>query len=717
MILANWFFNQLMMGVVLAEEGGGTEVEEANPVVEVVETTSNSEENAEEESGEIVTGDSVAIANSVNEVNIDLDESSSLEVEIVNKVGGEKEDIDVSQSSPTIVPSPSPEASESGELEENEGGVLINTGDLESETVAVAVSGGNEIGGDGSIESGDSVAIANSVNVLNASLEESEVRVSIVNADASLTGDLILPNPDKYKKSNNSSGGGGTLIMNEAEVESGVVASAVSGENEMGGEGSIVSGDSVAAANSTQLVNVSLLNTDWYWVEVNILGNYSGSIINWGEPGSTQKIENGKLVFYLGGGGESGQGESGALIQEAEVKTGVRAEAISGENKMGGDGTIKSGDSMAMANLINIINSYFKGSKLFLGINNIGGDWGGNIVFAYPDLEIGVTANKGEIGREEEVEFIVSYRNSGQDPVENYRLELGLDNNLEVLGTDPLLREEGGKWVYEGGYLGSGEGGLIKIRGRYKDVVSKSFVKEAWAAEWEDSLTVEGSIGTGVRESRTSNNRSSTSIRVVWEDGIGGDPGNGGEEELPVLELGAKNNVVDGIYVGDIVSFEIDIENKSGRKAYEGVLIHQIVNEDNEVVDESVIGLGDIEANKKGKVDFGVYSGFTQEGAYYYTRSWVEARSEKGVEVRSNESGTDFRVKYRGGRNVLGVSDDRNGGIGKVLAREGGEEVLGVCESRDEDILVYILLFVISFFWIKNQSGKWIKEVKGEKDK
>jgi len=658
----------------------------------------------------------VAIANSINEVNIDLDEESSLEVQIVNKVDGEKEDIDVSQVSPTIIPSPSPVASESAELEENnEGGVLMNEGELESETVAVAVSGENEMGGDGSIVSGDSVAVANSVNVLNASLEESEVRVSIVNADASLTGDLILPNPDKYK--NSASGGSSSkpLIINEAEVESGVVASAVSGENEMSGDGSIVSGDSLAVANSTQLVNVSLLNTDWYWVEVNILGGYSGNIVNWGEPGSTQKIENGKLVFYMGDGEDGGDSE-GALLQDAEVKTGVRAEAISGENKMEGSGSIRSGDSMAMANLINIINSYFKGSKLFLGINNIGGDWGGDIIFAYPDLEISVSANKGVVNREEEVEFSVSYKNSGQDPVENYRLELELDNNLEILGADPQLREEGGRWVYEGGYLGSGEGGLIKIKGRYRDVVSKSLVKEAWAAEWEDDLTVEGRIATGVRESRTNNNSSGASIRVVWEDGVGGDPGDGGEEELPKLELGAKNNVVDGIYVGDIVSFEIEIENKSGRKAYEGILIHQIFNEDNELVDESVIGLGDIEANKKGIVNFGVYSGFAQEGAYYYTKSWVEARSEKGVEVRSNESGTDFRVKYSGDANVLGVKTGIDNGVGEVLASEGESEVLGVCESRDEDILVYILLFVISFFWIKNQTGRWIKEAKHEKN-
>lgn len=49
------------------------------------------------------------------------------------------------------------------------------------------------------------------------------------------------------------------------------------------------------------------------------------------------------------------------------------------------------------ANLFNLVNLNILGSRFFMGIVNILGDWSGNTIFAYHDMAVNLTNGSGQV--------------------------------------------------------------------------------------------------------------------------------------------------------------------------------------------------------------------------------------------------------------------------------------------------------------------------------
>lgn len=553
-----------------------------------------------------------------------------------------------------------------------------NDGTLSNEVVVEAVTGENTVVGneESAMTTGDTTALANIFNLINANLVDSRMLFAFVNLINSSDSDLILPNPEKFALGTSAGDGSGIQNNNTATITDSLEVEAVSSG----------AGDSTSVANNITIANLDMYFASQFFFLVNNLGGWTGKVLNWGTPGSELTQNEVTQIYSFGVFGQGG-GQLPLVTNnnQAQVTTNLEVSAVSGNNN-----GLDTGDSRAAGNIFNLINANLFRSHLFVGFLNIS-NWRGNIIFAYPDVQVSLSTSDSQKRPGETFTYYLTAINTGYDEARGVVVTLNLPEDVIGLG----------ETVWNLGNLGSGESKtievLVQVRPDFSFGERISFwqkigiIKEASAATPEKSryITAQAYVTTTDSESNLINNLATADMKVY----IPADNSDGIDHRQPTLEITATNNVSGFVYDGDTVTFNVTVKNTSDTPSYETRLVQKLVGADLDMV-VAEFPLGTIPAGSGGNLSFGfkLPKGSVPAGSYH-TLAQAYGKANDGVGISSNEAQTAFAVKVR----YLGL-------VSEVEAAGEEEEVLGTdtlapsCPIAKDNIYPYLILLMMSMY-------------------
>lgn len=674
----------------------------------------------------IQTGDAVALANLLNTLNLNI-VGSNFEVLMLDLTDGQSGNIDLNEAWKQLLLE-----SEDNQLQLADGSstnnltIMVaneNQANLENNIDVTASTGSNQTNenNNAEIQTGDAKAVANVTNIVNTNLLGSKFFLGIINIFNLQNGDLILPRLENFSFVDEAGNPGSVVFNNDnkTNVADKVQTNAQTGQNSQDqnqGDNSVQTGNAQSQANDFTLANLNVQKNNWFFLMVNRLGSWTGQIIGWTTSSSSESQTQPSQIYQFGLNSAGSTADSSSNNQpnlifqndnSAKVTNNIQTTADTGNNSAGnnqGDSTIKTGNAIAAANVLNLINLNILGGHWFMGVINVLNDWTGNIVFAYPDLVTNISDGVDGIRPGESFSYNVSYKNQGQDQAKEVTLEMNLPDGVVYLsdtsGIAPTINGQNLRWLI--GSLGSGVEKSFQVTVQLKSDYTgpklsfwQRILPVAYAAENDTTIIANVSIKTLDPESNINNNQASDTTRVIF-------PAASGEAAYdsrhPVLEITAKNNVNNFIYKGDTVTFDITIKNTSDVPSYNTHLIQKLFNGSPEDFGTFQFDLGTIEPGKGGTLTFGLK--LTDDGKIpadnYRTIARVYGKAPNGDDVSSNEARTDFKLIEKLAATFF-----------EAKAAEKSE-VLGnstlSCPPKDEDIMPYVLLFLLSSLYITTRS-------------
>lgn len=755
--------NTVNTNVVLFEEGEGNEVDELGEEEElagescdgedgpeiiiknenegdltndadVLADTGENQANENEGDATIDTGDALAWANLVNLLNTNV-VGSNFEILILDFLQGENGEINLNEIWKLILGKEGVDSlvlvdeSDLANLQ-----LLIlnqNQANLENDVEVGALTGENQANENNNavISTGDAIALANLANLVNLNILGSKFFLVFINILGDFEDDLILPRPENFTvidQEGNPQDPAFTPVIfanqNEATLDDQVLATAETGTNEEinnQGDNLIETGDAQAVANTISLINLNIFRNSWFFFIINCLGNWTGQILGWSTPGGADQPTEGSQVYQLGMDGTAPEGEAldgggfpYSIFQnqnQATVSSNINTWASTGENQANeneGNASIFTGNAWSLANLFNLINLNILGGRWFFGLINILGNWTGNAIFAYPDVVVSLTNGMKQVMVGETTHYTLSFQNQGYDEASNVWVGFELPQGTSFLGDSSGLTPtvSGNNYSWFIGSLKVGEEGSFTIQVRinpdfsFEEPLSfwSKIIPQAHAAEngKESEVVANASIGTADPESDLSNNQASakTLVYLPEEEGVG--------QGQPILEVSAKNNVGEYIYSGDTVTFEIYVSNTGGSPSHDTYLLQTLYNGVPADFGVAEFEIGTVEPGKVAKLSFGLQladNGLLPAG-HYYTIAQAFGKAPDGEEAVSNQARTDFELRVK---EIASLFEAR------ALEEEKGE-ILGTCQPTEE-ILPYVLLFLLSSFYLLDKSKKLSK--------
>ncbi len=227
------------------------------------------------------------------------------------------------------------------------------------------------------IISGDAIAIANILNILNTTFLNSQGAILFQNF-MDEAGTVDFRNPMLFlglcgQVSCSESTGVQLNLLQDGHIDNDIVVSANAGENLLtsSSTGAIVTGNAYAGLNLVNLANVTIANSNYLLVALNAFRGIHGDLIF---PSL--------LDFFTPLANPDGGASAIGLANDATVGNDISAGANSGDNTVmtgaQGTSTLKSGTADAQANVFNQINALLAGSGLSVLIR-LSGDWTGEV--------------------------------------------------------------------------------------------------------------------------------------------------------------------------------------------------------------------------------------------------------------------------------------------------------------------------------------------------
>ena len=509
----------------------GAEIGETLPAeIEIIENNNQAEVMAESEAvastgeNQVITnnadvqvnsGGANAYVNVINLINTNA-VGTNLGIYLINNFNQEWANLDLNQMWLKLMAGEGAMVIEAGSNDEKM--VIIsnrNLSNLNNVVTVVAASGNNVVSGGDEvlIVTGNATAVANVINLVNTNLVGSQFFIGVVNVLGENLGDIILPNPEKFQTTENN---GGSMAMNnnQAILDNTVITDSNSGNNVTlnVNNSTIETGTAQAYSNDLSIVNLNVEMNNQMWLQLNVLGESSGKIYNWSFPGSVEEIGDNQLLFILNENGCLDCQSGNDLVinnNSAQVNNSILVTADSGGNQIIGanNGTINSGSAWSIANLTNLINLNIRGSDWFWGIVNVLGNWKGNIIFAYPDLAVGLSANKDGGRSGEEVVYRINYSNLGYEMANEADLEIDLPAELIYISDDSDLQmtREGNKLKWKINNLAANSGSSFNLTAKLGDLAEKKDIQ----------VQVLAMVQTKATESNLNNNQSVWAT-VIW---------------------------------------------------------------------------------------------------------------------------------------------------------------------------------------------------------
>ncbi|MFA6249948.1 MAG: hypothetical protein WC686_00400 [Candidatus Shapirobacteria bacterium] len=731
-------------------------VVENNNGAQVDNTTSSQansgENNASQNNGDatIASGDVVAYANVINMLNTNV-VGGNFKVLLMNNLSGETGDVNMNEWWKEVLGEGGSETIDINSINGSGNYIYIgniNWANLNNQVSVIANSGynvANQNGGNGYVFSGNATALANIINLVNTNLVGVRFFLGVINIDASTLGDLIIPRKEYFSLAGLIDEDQKLSFSNQnvALIDSLTAATATTGGNQSSGNGGeMVTGNATALSNNLVVTSLNGSNSNQMFLSLNSLGNWSGKIYNWQEPGSVQDPSGqGTNYFLAGGEGNYDQGsdpnlwinnENGALITN-QIEVG----ANTGNNQAldnGGSSNIYCAQARAWANLPNFVNLNLWGSNWFYGLVNIIGDWKGNLIVAYPDMSVKIASLQQEVEIGDNVQYQIRFDNLGYDEAEKVTISMNLPGGVEYIeddsGITPQIGGGGISWTIPRVNPKSGGGFKVwvEVTDGFANQISQGLrlIPIAWAAESQKELVAEVVIKSQRTESNTGNKRATASTRVM----INGEPAVGGQEAYteaevsliedvepqegdgldhrqPVLEIAATNNVNDFVFPEDVVKFEIKVANLADAPAEDSFLIHKTIDQKGNLIQTDRLYIGKIGPYKKGNIFYGIKMRKGIEAdTQVNTLIQIFGRALDGTEINSNLAETGYLLKFVKGRVA----------VAKAEAAENEGTILGrfveTAGEPKQNIIPYILLFGVSAAWILRRTSDWLAIIK-----
>ncbi|MEK7063819.1 MAG: hypothetical protein AAB955_03990 [Patescibacteria group bacterium] len=430
----------------LAEEVVATE--EVIEVEEAVEAQEEAEEaqvpaatfveEPEVQQVEIQSGDAVATANILNIVNTNSinSEGSIILGNLIGSVG----DIDL-RTAATGTPQCAVLMCSAG-IET----YLISEASIQSMIRLQALTGGNTLDGNGSIDTGNAFAGLNLVNIANTNFVDSNYLIVSLNAFQNVTGDIVFPSIASFFGGLRPGVSGDISVQSAASVDTLISAETESGGNESNGD--ITTGDSYSEVNVVNQLNSLLIGGGSVALIFRVHGEWAGDIF-----GAPTDLTNQGSGYYLFAADTTGtaSGTSVTASSSASIMNDAELIARSGENVATGDtSSIQTGSAYAGANIVNIANAHIIGRNWILAIINIFGDFTGNISFGRPDLWVGGQVTVSGVAEPgSPASYKLTLINRGDAPASNVVLHARYDSNMQQIDSSSLpytMSQEGLAW-------------------------------------------------------------------------------------------------------------------------------------------------------------------------------------------------------------------------------------------------------------------------------
>ena len=647
---------------------------------------------------EIDTGDAVATSDVYNEVNTSI-VSDNYQQTTINIEGTHDGDINLLEQFESVV---------ANDTETETGSLTVhneNIAEVTNEIEVNANTGENSIetdGGNANIQTGDAVALSNTVNVVNTAIVGNNVLFAVVNVYGEWNGDLIVPGEGLLEVAPEPVYAE-TVIMNEneADVENEVLVEADTGNNAIDSEGNnntadIISGAAYAGSEVVNIVNTSIVKNNFFFLMINNLGSWTGQISNWSEEsGSYSNIFT--YDFGVLDGGEAPTIDGLLAIfnkNSAKVENNVNVSANTGGNTIETEGDnaqalIETGNAWAQAKIINFINTNIIGNNWLFAVVNIMGKWNGDAVFAYPDLSVAISDGRDQVNPGENISYNVTYKNNGKAACDSTNILVSLPS-----------------YVTSGGNLNFSLAGL-------KPGEEKSFSISAVVSndvpEGNTNLETLAGINTGTKEVELGNNMGkdeTIAYRAPLVPASAGDnenPGNaflgGVKEEKSNPSLTLTREVKDNrIHAGKTVTFNIFVEN-TGDVPLKDVIVFDEMKITAGTVGSFSWNLGDMKPGRKLRIQYKLAINVqAPSGSYRNTASGygfdendnkiTANETSQKITVLGNETSNIVYNDYTDGQNLFQYGDSMiTGGI-CFLDHWPAEDLINEANASGQDAFI-----------------------------
>jgi len=449
-----------------------------------------------------------------------------------------------------------------------------NTANITNTVIAGANTGNNTTnnnGGDVNIDTGDAIAGANVVNLVNQNLVGNNWVFAVINVFGLWTGDLIVPGVGLLEGGQDL-GYSNVEIVNEnnADIDNNATADVNTGNNIVesnGGDAIITTGDANASVDIVDIVNTNIVGSNWFFLMINNMGEWSGNILHGNGEGSGFQT-----VFSYAFDSVDGMFNLGSLNvhnnNSANIQNNVNVQANTGgniANDNSGDANISTGDALAWANIFNFVNNNIVGNNWMFSVVNIMGEWTGDTVFAYPDLNVTIDDGKDVATVGERLQYSVTYQNAGEAAAEDVEVMMTLPKEVtyetDTSGKSPS--GNGDNLVWNLGGIASGESKTFTVAAVINtDVTGQDVIKSV------------AGVHTDTAEVKLNNNYASDQTSVaVPEVAVNSIDANANTfmnnlKIHPNLALSRTSNIVGAVHSGDTVAHRVVMENTGDSPIY-----------------------------------------------------------------------------------------------------------------------------------------------------
>lgn len=570
----------------------------------------------------IVTGDVEAISTSLSEVNTTTIDS---QIEVSTISVSEPSQVAIPFSLGNEVESTQTATQQQVEEIKNVETEIINTAE------AIASTGNNEqIAASASALTltGDAKAMASAVSVANTMMVESEIEVGVVFVTETWYGDIVI-DPVNWELDRGSGTDNLSATNRGTSVYTIATSSAETGNNtQVASDSATMStGEGSTISQSNAVVNATFINADIFNFLPENIWLWSGNILNWGNPGS---IIQGQAISNMSSQNDACD-DPQCLVhtttqnEQTQVQTVAIANATSGDNTQvsSGSATMTTGNAYAGAVATSIVNSTLINSRYRQLSLLLFAPWTGNLVFAYPDLGIKMSAPT-QVYEGEEIVYQVMTTNYGYGQAKNVTLE------AKAINSESMIYETNDSWETQ---LAGSE--VLKIFSVKTDGKAGQIV------------TMKASVENKLAEESNENNYAEQITQVLPRTTANQNIAN------PKLNLSSRNNIHEYVYPGDQVTYDMTVFNDGPVNLKNIVLVQHFYTPDGEKISQFVGKVGNLSINGRKNIHFVMRVSDQLAAGNYYTESYAEGVSEQERDVNSNMVSNDLVLRLKGMAGVL----------------------------------------------------------------
>lgn len=644
----------------------------------------------------IGTGDAQNVSSIVNQANINTYGENG-ELLMYNIEGYYAGDINLLNAFQQIInqSDPAPETPEITEVVNNNEAIAQNNVNLTADTGNNTIDNGDpllttstDVSSDAhsEIDTGDALGMANLLNFFNTNIVGNNWLLAMVNVFGTWTGDLIVPGEGLLTT---AAAPQYTDMMvtnnNNADLQNNITTAANTGENGiLGANGEIITGTAVTAQDVDNIANTNIVKNNWFLLMVNNMGSWAGNVMNW------NALTNSYDTVYSYDFGSTNPAELSPeerkiLVvennNEALVQNNVNVDANTGKNDIasaGEEAQIETGDAVALAKILNFVNTNVVGSNWLFGVVNVFGSWTGNAVFAYPDLEVSITDNRDEADPGEELTYKINYKNVGEADAENVELQIELPSKVDIAGYSSGLDKSGDSFHWSTSKLNSGDGGSFEI---------KALVDAK--AEPGKRLESAAGIKTSTKEENTQNNVASDNTKIS-KNGSDDD-----ENDDSGLKIARKSSISDAVRAGENVTNLIMVANSQDKDLVNVKVEDKLYDSSGAVMGSYSWDLGDLDSGDIKIVKYEMQINPGAPSGHYSFAAQAEGKENNGDGVRSSRAKLEFNI-------LSGQISGFSKFIPKANAGDNGQIASAVDESpiSPDSFPTWILLAALAAYTV-----------------